>query len=150
MAGASKQGLIRMFVLDTNHVSELIYRTTAGLRLLQRLDESVQDTAISAITVEESLRGWLAEIRRQIEPRNQITAYQRLTRQVEVFASWLVLPWDDDAADRFDSLKSLRQQVGTQDLKIACICLAHDTLLLTRNLADFQRVPGLRVENWLD
>ena len=47
-------------------------------------------------------------------------------------------------------MKSLRRQVGTQDLKIACICLAHDATLLTRNLADFQPVPGLRVENWLD
>jgi predicted nucleic acid-binding protein len=50
----------------------------------------------------------------------------------------------------FDSLKFLRQQVGTQDLKIACICLANDATLLTRNLADFQPVPGLRVESWLD
>jgi tRNA(fMet)-specific endonuclease VapC len=47
-------------------------------------------------------------------------------------------------------MKALRQQVGTQDLKIACICLAHDATLLTRNLADFEPVPGLRVENWLD
>ena len=139
-----------MFVLDTNHVSELTYRTTAGLRLLQRLEAKQDDAAVSAITVEESLRGWLAAIRRQTEPRNQIAAYQRLVRQVEIFASWLVLPWDDDAANRFDSLKSLRPKIGTQDLKIACICLAHDATLLTRNLADFESVPGLRVENWLD
>ncbi len=139
-----------MFVLDTNHVSELTYRTAAGLRLLQKLDAANQDAAVTAITVEESLRGWLAEIRRRTEPRHQIAAYQRLTTQVDVFASWLVLPWDDDAADRFDLLKSLRQQVGTQDLKIACICLAHDATLLTRNLADFKLVPGLQVANWLD
>ncbi len=36
------------------------------------------------------------------------------------------------------------------DLKIAAITLAHDALLLTRNIADFERVPGLRAENWLD
>lgn len=139
-----------MVVLNTNHVSELTYRTAAGLRLLQKLDAAGRDVAVSAVTVEESLRGWLAQIRRRTDPRSQIAAYQRLIRQVEVFASWLVLPWDDDGVDRFDSLKSLRQQVGTQDLKIACICLAHDATLLTRNLADFKPVPGLRVENWLD
>ncbi len=49
-----------MFVLDTNHVSELTYRTAAGLRLLQKLDASDQDVAVTAVTVEESLRGWLA------------------------------------------------------------------------------------------
>jgi tRNA(fMet)-specific endonuclease VapC len=118
--------------------------------LLHALDTVEADAAVTAITVEESLRGWLAEIRRRTDPRTQIAAYQRLVRQVEVFASWLVLPWDDDAADHFDSLKALRQKVGTQDLKIACICLAHDATLLTRNLADFNPVPGLRVENWLD
>ena len=139
-----------MFVLDTNHVSELTYCTSAGSRLLQRLKATQLDAAVSAITVEESLRGWLSAIRRESEPRNQIAAYQRLIKQVEVFASWLVLPWDDDAADLFDSLKSLRQKVGTQDLKIASICLAHDATLLTRNLADFESVPGLRVEDWLD
>ena len=139
-----------MLVLDTNHASELIFRTTAGLRLLQRLDQSGGEVAVTAVTVEESLRGWLAEIRRHAEPRRQIPAYQRLVGQVEVFASWLVLPWDDDAANRFDGLKSLRQKIGTQDLKIACICLAHEATLLTRNVADFTPVPGLLVENWLD
>ena len=63
-----------MFVLDTNHVSELTYRTEAGLRLLQKLDAANQDAAVTAITVEESLRGWLAEIRRRTEPRHQIAA----------------------------------------------------------------------------
>jgi len=139
-----------VLVLDTNHVSELTYRTAAGLRLIQKLDLTNEDAAVTAINVEESLRGWLAEIRRRTDPRTQIAAYQRLIRQVEVFASWLVLPWDEDAANHFDSLKSLRQQFGTQDLKIACICLAHDATLLTRNLADFKPIPGLRVENWLD
>ncbi|MFN0078159.1 MAG: type II toxin-antitoxin system VapC family toxin [Prosthecobacter sp.] len=36
------------------------------------------------------------------------------------------------------------------DLKIAAICLAHDAMLLTRNLSDFDQIPGLRVENRLE
>ena len=32
----------------------------------------------------------------------------------------------------------------------AAICLAHDATLLTRNVADFENIVGLRVENWLD
>lgn len=57
---------------------------------------------------------------------------------------------DEEAADHFERLKHLRQKVGTQDLKIACIALAHDATLLSRNVQDFVSVPGLRVENWLD
>jgi predicted nucleic acid-binding protein len=33
---------------------------------------------------------------------------------------------------------------------IACICLAHDALLVTRNVDDYKGVAGLRVENWAD
>jgi len=71
---------MRMFVPDTNHVTELTYRTTAGLGLLHALDAVDADAAVTAITVEESLRGWLAEIRRRTDPRTQIAAYQRLVR----------------------------------------------------------------------
>ena len=35
------------------------------------------------------------------------------------------------------------------DLKIASIALANDSTLLTRNTNDFQRVPGLRIEDWM-
>jgi tRNA(fMet)-specific endonuclease VapC len=34
------------------------------------------------------------------------------------------------------------------DLKIAAIVLAHDATLLSRNLSDFRKVPGLKVEDW--
>jgi tRNA(fMet)-specific endonuclease VapC len=34
------------------------------------------------------------------------------------------------------------------DLKIAAIVPAHEATLLSRNLADFGQIPGLRVEDW--
>jgi tRNA(fMet)-specific endonuclease VapC len=36
------------------------------------------------------------------------------------------------------------------DLKAACVALVHDARLLTANRQDFEKVPGLRFENWLD
>jgi len=39
-------------------------------------------------------------------------ACQRLTRQVEVFASWLVLPWDDDAGIRNSENPAVRLTPG--------------------------------------
>jgi tRNA(fMet)-specific endonuclease VapC len=39
--------------------------------------------------------------------------------------------------------------MGAMDLKIACIALVHDATLLTRNMNDFARVPGLRVDDWM-
>ena len=36
------------------------------------------------------------------------------------------------------------------DMLIACIALADDTLLVTRNTKDYKNVNGLRIENWVD
>ena len=63
---------------------------------------------------------------------------------------WLVLPFDQEAADLFRQFQKQRIRICTMDLKIACITIAHDATLLTRNTVDFAQVPGLRFENWLD
>ena len=106
--------------------------------------------ALTVITVEEQMRGWLAEIGRHHDPHRQIPAYAKLQRQVEVFAEWVILPWDAECADLFASLRRQGLRVGSLDLKIASITLAHDGTLLTRNAGDFAHVPGLRIENWLE
>ena len=59
-----------------------------------------------------------------------------------------MLPFDAKAAAHFARLKQARIRIGTMDLKIAAIALANDATLLTRNRADFDKVPGLRVEDW--
>ncbi len=137
-----------MLVLDTDHASELVFRSAAGLRLLERLDAAKDDVVITSVTVDEQLRGWLAEINRR-KPKDQIVPYARLIYQVKILAAWHVLPWDQDAVSRFSDLKRHKIRIGTQDLKIAAITLAHDAMLLTRNERDFANVPGLRFENWL-
>jgi tRNA(fMet)-specific endonuclease VapC len=139
-----------VLVLDTDHLSELEVQSAAGRRLLTRLADSRQDAVITAISVEEQLRGWLAEIRSRNKPVEQIQAYARLVRTVESHARWIILPWDAEAVDRYEDLIAMRLRIGTQDIKIASITLAHDATLLTRNTSDFSRVPALKFENWLD
>ena len=139
-----------MLVLDTDHFSELEVRSVVGMRLLTRLAASGDDAVVTAITVEEQLRGWLAEIRRHAKPRKQTMAYARLVRTVELHSKWTILPWDIEAVMIFESLEQKRVRIGTQDLKIAAITLAHDVTLLTRNSKDFSKVPRLKFANWLD
>jgi tRNA(fMet)-specific endonuclease VapC len=104
---------------------------------------------ITIVTVEEQMRGWLAEIRRHKDPQRQISPYAKFQRQVEAFADWMVLAWDGDSAKLFLDLRRQGLRLGTMDLKIGCIVMAHDSTLLTRNAGDFAQVPGLRFENWL-
>jgi tRNA(fMet)-specific endonuclease VapC len=61
-----------------------------------------------------------------------------------------IVPFDDAAARQFDDLRRQKLRIGSRDLKIAATTLVNHALLLSANRSDFERVPGLRVENWLD
>ena len=69
---------------------------------------------------------------------------------VDFFSQWQVLPVTPTAANECQHLRKQGVRIGSQDLKIAAIALWNDTLLLSANLRDFRKVPGLRVENWLE
>jgi tRNA(fMet)-specific endonuclease VapC len=50
--------------------------------------------------------------------------------------------------NQFETLRRQRVRIGTVDLRIASIALARGFTVLTRNLVDFERVPGLAAEDW--
>jgi len=139
-----------LLVLDTDHVTVLGKSSLASVALLERTGASRDDAVTTIVTVEEQLRGWLSEIHRHTDPFRQIIAQERLRARVEFFAAWTILPWDDDAASQLVNFRRQGVRLGTMDLKIAYITLAHEATLLTRNTGDFAQVPGLRFENWLD
>ena len=140
-----------MILLDTDHINVLKY--PAGARfatLMTRLDASDdQEAATTVITVEEQMRGWLAWINRSGDMRRQVLGYQELQQLLSFYSRWRVMPFDEAAASEFERLRQRRLRIGTMDLKIAAIALVHDALVLSANLRDFQRVPNLRVDNWL-
>jgi tRNA(fMet)-specific endonuclease VapC len=70
-------------------------------------------------------------------------------RSVEQLGQSLILPYDGPAAAHFQILRQLKLGIGTMDTKIAAIVLANGAKLLSRNLRDFERVPGLDVEDWV-
>jgi predicted nucleic acid-binding protein len=51
-------------------------------------------------------------------------------------------------AGQIGGLEIVMQSRG--DLLIACIVLANKAKLISRNLKDFQKAPGLQVENWAE
>jgi tRNA(fMet)-specific endonuclease VapC len=111
---------------------------------------SPEEIGISIITVEEQMRGWLAAIAKERQARRQVLGYAELARLFEYFRAFAILPFDEEAADRFNELRSAKLRLGTMDLKIASIALVRNALLLSANRRYFDGIPGLRVENWLD
>jgi tRNA(fMet)-specific endonuclease VapC len=137
-------------VLDTNHYTEMIDGSTFGFNLMERANARKADIFTSVITAQEVTQGWLAEINRRKAGPEQLQAYTQFLNNLSAFSRLVILPFDDTAANIFLNLQRQALRVGSMDLKIAAICLAHDATVLTRNLVDFEKVPGLRVENWLD
>jgi predicted nucleic acid-binding protein len=81
-----------------------------------------------------------------------LVAQERLREAERELAKLGTVIFDDVAAANFDRLrgdKKLRK-IGRNDILIACIALANQATLVTRNVKDFQALPGLKVENWAD
>ena len=141
-----------MIILDTDHLTVLKYaRDARFVKLAGRMADSVdQDFVTTAITLEEQLRGWLAEINRSSDPEKQIAAYSELTGLIEFFSLWTILPFDDAAASTFRQFRSRKIRAGSMDLKIASIAVSLNCILLTSNTRDFASIPELRTENWFE
>ena len=64
-----------------------------------------------------------------------------------------VLDFDAACAEQYGKLYGLLSQQGIKvpvaDLMIASVALVHDLTLVTHNTADYQHIPGLRLEDWL-
>jgi tRNA(fMet)-specific endonuclease VapC len=138
-----------MVLLDTDHLSLLERGGADSLTLQLRLDQlSANEIATTIITYEEQMRGWLARLARANTTERMLAAYAHLLDHIETFRDFPILPFDERAAAEFEHLKQSRIRIGAMDLKIAAIALAHNATLLTRNLADFSKVPDLNAEDW--
>ena len=142
-----------MILLDTDHATLLKYPAgTLRDRLRERLDRLPHEetVAVTIVTVEEQMRGWLACLAKERTTQRQVAPYRELARLFEFYSQFTIIPFDDRAAIQFDALRSATIRIGTMDLKIASIAMVNQCVLLSANLRDFVKVPGLRVENWLE
>jgi tRNA(fMet)-specific endonuclease VapC len=132
-----------MILLDTDHLSVLTdQRQTLRQPLLDRLLTANDIVGVPIVSVEEQLRGWLAQIRRVTEVHRQIVPYKRLAKTFDFFRDWNIVDWNEPAADAFTRLRRQRIRVGTQDLKIASIAMANNAILLGQ-LARFRAGAGI-------
>ena len=129
-------------MLDTNIVSHIM-RYPASEAAARMAEYSPDQLAISSVVLSELLFGASkANSRRflaQIDFVRQTTA---------------VLPFEEEAAASYAEIRVHIERAGTpigsNDTLIAAHALALDVTLITYNIREFSRVPGLRVENWLD
>lgn len=132
-----------MYILDTDTCIYLLNRRYPEVeRRLRRARP--RDLATTTISVAELRFGAL----------NSARPEENLARAEILFAPLIHLPFDDDAAAHFarirHDLKVRGGPIGVMDLLIASIARAAHGILVTNNVREFERVPGLKVENWSD
>jgi tRNA(fMet)-specific endonuclease VapC len=107
-----------------------------------------KDISITIVTFEEQMYGRLNRIRRAKSEDEVISAYASLRKTINYLTDFELLDFDRDAQHYYMEFLRQKIRVGTQDLRIAAIALSKSGILLTRNRRDFERIPGLRFEDW--
>jgi tRNA(fMet)-specific endonuclease VapC len=135
------------YVLDTDTLTHL----TRGHVVLMRKVYScpVHDLSTTVITVEEQLSGWYDQLRKAKSDVHLADAYRRLQENTVFLGRINILPFTEQSIARWRQLKQAKLNVRAMDLKIAAIALDLKMIVVSRNTADFERVPGLVTENWM-
>lgn len=131
------------YLADTNILGYLARHTPGPLqqRMLRAMQE--QDVAISVITRAETRYG-LGLLNTNDKRRASVGL---------LLQAFPVLAWTSDAADLYGEIAAHLQQtgltIGTMDTMIAAHALAENLILVTHNIRHFERVPGLKLEDWV-
>jgi tRNA(fMet)-specific endonuclease VapC len=141
-----------MFILDTDTLSLAFHGQDRVAARIVAAEAAGEEVAITAITRAEVLRGRIEYLLKAADKAHWLRAYDLLVRTEKQSADVIVLPITEVATDHFERLRSSKKRKkGTHaDLLIACIALAHDASLVTRNTKDYANISGLKLENWAD
>jgi tRNA(fMet)-specific endonuclease VapC len=129
------------YMLDTNVCISLIKHRPEGIR--DRLVHfSPDEIAVSGIVVAEL---WFGVANSQKKKLNSAA--------LSDFLNFVTLiDWPHQAGSLYGNiragLKKMGTPIGAMDLLIATHALFLDAVLVTNNTREFERVPGLKIENW--
>jgi tRNA(fMet)-specific endonuclease VapC len=130
------------WMLDTNTLSALIKNPRGTL--VERIAGLDADTLCTSIVV-------ACELRYGAQRRGSAALHARVE---ELLSNLLVLGLDGQADRHYADIRCALERAGTpigsHDLFIAAHARSQGLTLVTHNLREFQRVPGLLVEDWID
>ena len=129
------------YMLDTNIAIYVIKRRPP--EVLATFNQHAGQLCISSITLAELIHG----VEKSAKPDHNL-------RQVEDFISRLtVLVYGIKASAHYGNIRAVLERKGTiigvNDLHIAGHARSEGVTLVTNNMKEFERVEGLRLENWI-
>lgn len=139
-----------MFLLDTDHIVIVQQQTQPHYEhLIEQVRQYPKtDFYVSIVSFHEQVMGWNAYLSRAKKAADVVRGYSKLGEMLANFCEAQIAAFDQPAAEAFADLRKRRVRIGTMDLRIAAIALSRRMTVLTRNVGDFGKVPGLIVEDW--
>jgi tRNA(fMet)-specific endonuclease VapC len=138
--------MTQRFVLDTDILT--LYQCGDANVVRNAQSRAPDRLAVAIISVGEQLSGWYTELRQAKKIEHLAKVYQRMTDAVRFLVRFNILTFAESAIVRYQDLRAAHRRLDKDDLRIAAIVLEDDDTLVTRNTKDFQRIPGLRIEDW--
>ena len=130
------------FLLDTNICIYIIKKKPPQVLKKFKIFK-INDLGLSSITLAE------------LEFRIHLSAYPEKNQEAlnEFLSPLEILPFDDRAAISYGKIRAYLQQrglkIGAMDMLIAAQAKSLSIPLVTNNLKEFKRIPGLLLENWV-
>jgi len=125
---------MNLYVLDTD--------------MLQLFQDDNPRVVAHVRATKRQLSGWYTQLRQAKDHNRLAWAYRRLAATIRFLSQIQIVDFDEPAIRRCEQLKKLKLKVRKMDLRIAATVLERDAILVTRNVRDFQQVPGLKIEDW--
>lgn len=138
-----------MYGIDADILTELIAGDAAMVARLAAIDP--RERGVPVIAAAEVVRGWLAAVRQAEAARGRMTldyAYERLRESLIGIAPFELLPYTAAAHAQVQTWQRAKIRIGTNDMRIAAICVVHGATLVTRNARDYVQLPGLTFDVW--
>ncbi len=129
------------YTLDTNALTAILTRRGDAAQTFREKLAAGHDVTLNAISYFEFKRGLIL-------PR-----FSRTLAEFQAFVAGNdLLPLNEASLDQavmvYQNLRAAGRLLEDADILVAGIALAHDAVLVTRNLKHFRRIEGLRLESW--
>ncbi len=129
------------YLLDTNIIIYTIKNRPIVVR--DKFNQHVGQMAISTVTIGELMYG----VERSAQPEKNLADVEGLIARLEV------IDFDQSSAEHFGDIRAslfrTGQPIGPYDMMLAGHARSKGLILVTNNVKAFERVAGLRIENWV-
>ncbi len=132
------------YLFDTNICIYLINRKFQSL--IERIEaHGIDSIGISTITIAE-LEFGIAKSAIEFRERNREALF-------EFLLPFAIVDFDSSAAFEYGNIRAMLSRkgelIGNMDMLIGAQARAHDLILVSNNLREFERIPDLKMENWV-